>query len=126
MALKTIRLELARTKETPDGDPGHAYEFRAPLDEKGLIDGARFNVMKDLCTVHRFEKGVEQETGILIRTKGGGWSFSYAPGEDDDEALFGLSTHKFKPGEYVSITEHDGEQRAFRVTTVKDWHPPQK
>ena len=34
--LKTIRLELARTKEFPSGNPRCGYEFKAPLDAKGL------------------------------------------------------------------------------------------
>jgi hypothetical protein len=124
MTLKTIRLELARTKDHPEGDPGHGYEFRAPLDDAGRMNASEWHGNKDFCTVRRFENNVEQERGLLLRTKGGNWVFSYAPGEDDDEPIFKFSTHAFKPGEYVSITEHDGEQRAFRVVTVKDWHPP--
>jgi hypothetical protein len=124
MNLKTIRLELARTKDKPQGDPGHAYEFRAPLDAEGHLDAKAWPEAKALCVVRRLEKGVEQEKGVLLRTTGGKWVFSYEPGDDDDEAIFKFSSHTFKPGEYVSITEHDGEQRAFRVATVKDWHPP--
>jgi len=121
--LQSIRLELARSKDHPTGDPGHAYEFRAPLDATGHFDVAAFAAVADLCVVRHFENGVEQEKGLLVQTKGGGWAFSYAPGEDDDEALFKFSSHPFKVGEYVSITEHDGAQRTFRVTKVTDWHP---
>ncbi len=123
MSLKTIRLELARTKDHPTGDPGHAYEFRAPLDSSGRFDRYQWAAVKELCVVRRFENGVEVEQGLLILTRGGTWVFSYAPGADDDEGLFRLSEHRFVPGEYLSITEHDGVQRAFRVTSATDWHP---
>ncbi len=38
MTLNKIRLELARTKETPAGDPNCGYEFIAPLDSAGHFD----------------------------------------------------------------------------------------
>jgi hypothetical protein len=123
MTLKQIRLELARTPEHPQGDPGHAYEFRAPLDSEGRLDHAAWPAARQLCTVRRIERGVEVEKGLLLRTKAGRWAFSYAPGADDDEPIFKFSTHVFKDGEYVSITEHDGAQRTFRVARVTDWRP---
>lgn len=122
--LKTIRIELARTKDHPMGDPGHAYEFRAPLDATGHLDPATWPEVKSLCVVKRFEKGVVKETGLLIRTRGGKWVFSYEPGDEDDESIFKFSSHVFKPGEYISVTEHDGGQRTFRVVSVQDWRPP--
>ena len=122
MTMKTIRLELARTKENPMGDSNHAYEFRAPLDASGHLDKDQWPNQKALCTVRRIEDGVDVERGLLIHTRGGKWMFSYAPGEDDDEAIFRFSSHAFTPGEYVSVTEHDGEQRTFKVVSVVDWH----
>jgi len=35
MALKRIRLELARTADFPEGSPSHGYEFVAALDPRG-------------------------------------------------------------------------------------------
>ena len=124
MTLKTIRMELARTKENPDGDPNHAYEFRAPLDATGHLDKDQWpKKQRELCAVRHIEQGEEMERGLLIRTPGGNWMFSYVLGEDDDETIFRFSTYAFSPGEYVSVTEHDGVQRTFRVTIVADWHP---
>ena len=65
----------------------------------------------------------EVETGTLRRSGGGRWVFSYLPGTDDDEPIFRLSKHVFAPGEYVTITEHDGVERTFKVASVEDWHP---
>jgi hypothetical protein len=122
MSMKIVRLELARGKNHPDGDPSHAYELRLPLNSAGYIDDALWPMQKELCVVRRFERGVEAEKGVLTRAHGN-WVFSYRPGDDDDEQVFRLSSHRFVPNEYISITEHDGAQRTFKVTLVEDWHP---
>lgn len=123
MTLKTIRIELARTPGRPDGDPGHAYEFRAPLNESGFLDRFAWPAARTLCTVHRFSEGREAEQGLLVLSRGGHWAFSYAPGTDDDEGLFKLGHHKIQVGQYLTVAEHDGQARTFRVVSVNDWHP---
>ena len=123
MTLKTIRLELARDHDHPTGDFEHGYIFRAPLDIHGHFDRFRWAAVKQLCTVRRLEKGHEVEHGLLILNSRGQWVFSYTQGDEDDETLFRLSDHRFHPGEYISITEHDGVQRTFKVASVVDWHP---
>ena len=123
MNLKSIRLELARSTQHPQGDAQHAYVFRAPLDPSGHLDADAWQAQRELCTVHRFDGGHEVETGTLRRSRGGRWVFSYLPGPDDDEPIFRLSKHVFSPGEYVTITEHDGVERTFKVVSVEDWHP---
>lgn len=119
MTLKHIRLELARTKQTPDGDPACGYEFAAPLAADAHLDPDAWRKEKDRCTVRRFWRGAADERGLLVHGKGGRWAFSYAPGEDDDEPIFKFDRHRFVPGEYVSITEHDGETRPFKVVSVR-------
>ena len=37
---------------------------------------------------------------------------------DDDESGYRFGAHAFAPGEYVSITEHDGVQRTFKVVSA--------
>ena len=123
MTMKTITLELARTPDHPTGDPGHGYIFRAPLDSKGYFDRFEWAAVKDLCVVRRQATGHEVEMGLLILNRRGQWVFSYALGDEDDETLFRLGEHRFAPGEYISITEHDGIQRTFKVMSIADWHP---
>jgi hypothetical protein len=62
---------------------------------------------------HDIEKGVLRHTGR-------GWRFDYngKTGDDDDEPLFKLDRHALTPGAYVSITEHDGIQRPFKVVSL--------
>lgn len=122
MPLKTIRLELARTKEHPNGSAAHGYEFTAPLDAEGHLNLDDWKEYRQLCIVHRFWAGEDDEHGELHRTRGGRWVFSYEPGEDDDEPIFKFDNHVFKEGEYISITEHDGVTRPFRIVQVRKAH----
>jgi hypothetical protein len=119
MALQRIRLELARTREYPEGSANHGYEFVAPLDASGHLDPKGWKVHHQTCTVRRFWGDVPDEVGMLIHRRDGKWVFSYEPGDADDETVFRLDRHRFAIGEYVSVTEHDGVTRPFRVVAVE-------
>ena len=119
MPLKQIRLELARTKEFPEGSRKHGYEFVAPLDEDGRLDMEEWKKYGQACIVHRFWGNEDDEQGQLVHTARGGWAFSYEPGDADDEPIFKFDRHTFKEGEYVGITEHDGVTRPFRVVWLR-------
>jgi len=114
--LKRVRLELARTAEYPEGNSGHGYEFIAPLNGDGHIDAEAWNKLKQRCWVRHFV-GDESEQGML-RHVGRGWRFDYDSRSADDEPFFKLERHALTPGAYVSITEHDGTQRPFKVASV--------
>ena len=119
MALFVVHLELARTPEFPSGSRAHGYDLVLPLREDGHLDAEEWHGKKKLCLVTRFWAGEESETGHLIHTRGGAWAFSYAPGDEDDEPVFRLADHVFTEGEYVSVREHDGVTRPFRVISVR-------
>lgn len=119
MTFLKIRLELARTPEFPDGSRKRGYEFTAPLDDDGRLDVEEWKRHRKRCAVRRFWEGEDDENGFLIHTRHNNWAFSYAPGEDDDEPVFKFDTHVFKEGEYVSITEHDGVTRPFKVVSAR-------
>ncbi len=122
MTLKLVRLELARNSEFPNGSRQHGYQFVAPLDHKGHLDAAEWAKERDRCRVRRFWAGQPHELGRLVRRRGGAWVFDYNPAtETDDEPGFKFDKHHFVPGEYVSITERDHIQRAFRVISVEDF-----
>ena len=119
MSLKRIRLELARNAEFPHGSPDHGYEFIAPLDAEGLLDRDAWASSRGKCTVRRFWRGEDDEHGHLVHHRGGNWAFLYDEDDiDDEEPIFKFDRHHFIPGEYVSITEHDGVQRTFAVVAV--------
>ena len=118
MPLNLIRLELARTAEYPQGSSRHGYEFIAPLTSDGHIDVAEWRRAKDKCSVTRFWKDEPAEKGLL-RHVGHGWRFDYDASESgDDEPFFKLDQHKMEPGTYVSVTEHDGVQRPFKIVRI--------
>jgi hypothetical protein len=121
MSLKTIRLELARTADHPEGDPLHGYEFSAPLDGQGHIDADQWKAQRQFCTVRRFTSDGVDEFGHLLHGPGKRWSFHYDIGTEptEDEPGYRFESHAFKPGEYVSITEQDGVTRTFKVVSVR-------
>ncbi|GGB53008.1 hypothetical protein GCM10011316_26310 [Roseibium aquae] len=118
--LKKIRLNLARTKDHPNGSAHHGYEFTAPLDATGHIDAGLWKKERDHCRVRRFWGGEQEELGHLIHRPGGSWAFHYdIEGDDDDEAGYRFASHAFLPGEYVSIKDEDGDLHTFQVVTVQ-------
>jgi hypothetical protein len=114
MSWKTIRLELARSAGFPNGSASRAYLLHLPLDSGGLVNEDAFRRSPALATVRRHWPNEKDRTGYVIRKKNG-WAFSYAIGEEDDEDLFHLERHPLLPGEYVTITEPDGDRLPYRV-----------
>jgi hypothetical protein len=119
MAWKMIRLELARTPHYPQGSPAHAYVMRLPVDDNGVLEKHILRDPDQRPVVRRFWPGEADREGVVI-PKGRGWVFSYSPGESDDETLFHLENHPIAVGQYLTITEADGEKLPFRVTSCHD------
>ncbi len=121
MALKRVRLELARDPQHPSGTSEHGYDFIAPLDNDGHLVASEWKENRDRCRVKRFAPGEKDEIGRLVHKRNRNWAFDYDPKSDsDDETGFKLDQHRFVPGEYVSITEHDGKLRTFFIRAVVD------
>lgn len=117
--LKKIRLNLARSREHPNGSARHGYEFVAPLDEAGHIDAEAWRKLRERCRVRRFWGDEEEDLGHVVHRPGGSWAFHYdIAGDEDDEAGYRFGTHPFRVGEYVSIKDEDGEMHTFQVATV--------
>jgi hypothetical protein len=121
---KRIRLNLARSKEYPQGSARHGYEFVAPLDGQSHIDVALWRQHKDNCRVRRFWEGEDDQIGYVVHKPGGPeharWIFDYNPARaDDDESGYRFGTHAFRPGEYVSIRDDDGEMHTYAVASVE-------
>ena len=116
-SLSRIRLELARTPEYPEGSADHGYEFIAPLTAEGHVDAETWRREKKHCGVRRFW-GVQRPEHGMLRHVGHGWRFDYGNDEASDEPFFKLDRHAFVRGNYVSIREHDGVTRPFRVAEV--------
>ncbi|MCB1521280.1 MAG: hypothetical protein KDJ37_11995 [Hyphomicrobiaceae bacterium] len=120
--MKRVRLELARDAEHPSGSRAHGYDFIAPIDDSGHIVPEDWKLVRDRCRVKRFWAGEPDEVGHIIRKPGGSWAFHYDihGHAEHDEAGYRFADHVFKTGEYVSIKEHDGVLRTFKVMSVMD------
>jgi hypothetical protein len=121
-SLKRIRLDLARSKEQPNGSSSCGYELVAPLDRRGRIDVEAWKEFRDRCSVRRFWHGEEDKTGRLAHKAGGSegatWVFDYDQNRlDDDEAGYRFGMHTFAPGEYVTIRDQNSSH-TFRVVAV--------
>jgi hypothetical protein len=121
--LNRILLNLARSREFPDGSSRHGYDFIAPLDPQGHIDPVLWRKYRDYCRVRRFWDGEDHVIGRLVHKPGGAghgrWVFTYSSDDDDDdEAGYKFGAHAFLPGEYVSISGQDGKLHTFRVVAV--------
>jgi hypothetical protein len=114
--LRKVRLELARSHEYPEGSPEHGYELDVPLTYRGKLDHEFWLKHRDAASFRRFW-GEEEKRGELRHDRRG-WIFSFAPESTEDEVIFRGDEHRFAVGEYLSIKEHDGITRTFRVASV--------
>ncbi|MFD1106370.1 hypothetical protein [Sphingobium olei] len=114
MTWTTIRLELARTEDFPNGSAARSYVLRLPLQPDGLINEQEYRSHPELATARRFWPNEPDRRGYLVRTSEG-WVLSYAPGEEDDERIFRLDARVIRSGSYLTLTEPDGDQLPFLV-----------
>ena len=121
-SMRRVRLELARDPEHPVGSRAHGYDFIAPLDDDGHIIAEDWKRVRERCRVKRFWAGEADQIGHIVRKRGGSWAFHYDIDGDSasDESGYRFGAHAFKPGEYVSIKEHDGVLRTFKVMSVRE------
>lgn len=118
MSWMTVRLELARTPQFPEGSAEHGYQLHVPVRADGLIDAEEVAAARERATAFRFWPDERDRKGYVIRT-GRGWAISYALGEDDDEGVFHLETHALRPGNYLTLTGADGASEPFRIAAME-------
>ena len=123
-ALRKIILNAARSKAFPEGSIRHGYDFVAPLKADGHIDVDAWKTHRGECFAHRFWGAEPALRGLLVRRPGGiggsTWAFDWnaAGRRDEEEEGFRFADHTFRPGEYVSLREEDGELTTFKVVSV--------
>jgi hypothetical protein len=120
--LQRVTLNAARSKAFPEGSIRHGYSFVAPLTEEGKIDAEAWKAHRGECIVRRFWGDDPEMRGLLVHRPGGhkgsSWLFELGDNLDEEEPGFRFADHAFKPGEYVSLREQDGELMTFRVISV--------
>lgn len=120
MSWHRIRLEMGRTKDEPEGSPSHAYMLTLPLDEKRRIDAAAYKKTPARASILRMSPEHGEENGRLILRGDGKWAFSYEPGDEDDETIFALATHAIELGNYITVTEPDGDQAPYKIVSTRE------
>ncbi len=114
MNWKTIRLELAGTREFPTGSAGRALLLRLPLHDDGSIDEVEVAHRPSRASVRRFWGSEPDAWGRIIRCRCGWECRCGRPG--DETLLFHLPSQPLRLGEQVIMTDPDGRELPFRVS----------
>ncbi|CAN5432991.1 hypothetical protein BH10PSE12_BH10PSE12_32320 [soil metagenome] len=116
----SIRLELARTQDFPNGSAARSYMLRLPLRRDGRVDETLYRHSPEMATVRRFWPNEPDQYGYLARTQAG-WAFSRTPGAAGGELLFNLDNDNdaIRPGGCLTLTEPDGNSRPYEIKTCR-------
>jgi hypothetical protein len=117
MDWNNIRLELACALQFPNGSPHRCYLLHVPLETGGLIDENSVRGSPERATVRRFWPSQPDLRGHVIKIAEG-WAFAYEPRDEGKETLFRMASNPLRVGEYITLTEPDGERLPFRVAAV--------
>ena len=117
MNWKTIRLELAGTREFPTGSVSRAFLLRLPLHEDGSIDESEFVNNPSRATVRRFWPSEPDRSGAIVRANG---ALAFRYGSDDLRTCL-FPSQRIRLGEEVVVKSSDGRELPFRVAGVKQF-----
>jgi hypothetical protein len=112
--LHKVVLELAHSREFPNGSRACGYELHLPLTPDHRLD-------YDACRRHRYRHIIccfwpKEEWRGELQCDHRGWFFAFGHGDATDAAILGRT--QFIVGEWIPITESDGQTRHFRVIEV--------
>ncbi|MDP3402305.1 MAG: hypothetical protein Q8R97_14440 [Brevundimonas sp.] len=113
--LTHIRLELAREPGAPAGNPQYGWDIVAVLDADGRLDAAGCRAEAERLHVRRFEDNQTIATGTLRQGPGGKWLLDLEPEDAPDATGFRFGEERFVAGEYVSLTDADGDSHTYVV-----------
>jgi len=115
--LRKVRLELARCHEFPEGSATHGYELTLPLTPAATLDHDFWLKHRQDSRFRRFWGGEDDAYGHLAHGHQG-WRLVFDDDSEEAEVIFKADAHHFVAGDYVSIKEHDGVTRTFRIASV--------
>ncbi|MCR6644116.1 MAG: hypothetical protein NVV62_06135 [Terricaulis sp.] len=117
IGLTRVILRLGRNPDAgyPDGNDDYGYVIMAPLNADNLLDPTLWREKREACTVRRFQP-LEPISDGWLRHRGENWYFWYDEADEGpEEPLFKLGAKEFRPGEYVTVREADGDIMTYRV-----------
>lgn len=120
MSLSRIVMRLARNPGSEfGGDDRRGYALTAPLTADGILDAEAFSKVRADCSVRRFAPDEDPVIGRLAR-RGQNWFFDYdRDSSDDDEPVHRLGDHRFVVGEYVTVTDEEGQPLTYKIVEVQ-------
>jgi len=120
MSLSRIVMRLARNPGSEfGGDDRRGYTLTAPLTADGRLDAEAFSKARAESSVRHFAPDEDPVIGRLAR-RGQNWFFDYDKvSSDDDEPVHRLGDHRFVVGEYVTVTDEDGQPLTYKIVEVQ-------
>ena len=116
MTWKTIRLELAATREFPAGSASRAFLLRLPVRDDGTIDEEEVAHCPTRATVRRYWGSEPDSSGRIVPVPGG-WECRCDERGADGRA-FRLPSPVLKLGQQVEMIGPDGCRLPFRVASM--------
>ena len=109
-----VVLELAHSREYPNGSRACVYELKLPFTVDQRLDYCA-------CRRHRHRDIIsrswsKEERRGELKCDHRGWFFAFGHGEATDVEILGRT--RFVAGEWIPITGSDGQTRHFRVVEV--------
>lgn len=111
-----VRLERCPQLKCFNGDPTTGYELALPLDPDGEIDALMLSRDPSLWQVRRFEKGLVDLIGSVVRDPLGAWMVRYGNGQPARTDGFSGSV-RFRTNSIVNVVE-GAEVWAYRVVSI--------
>jgi hypothetical protein len=115
MDWKTIRLELAGTRDFPRGSVSRAFVLRLPIRRDGSIDEAEVVRNPSLATLKRFWASEPDRIGRIVHVNGS-LAFSYG---SERAVRCTLPSQPISLGGHVIVMMPDGGELPFRVASMR-------
>lgn len=113
----SIRLELGRTRDFPNGSASRAYLLRAPLDPEGVIDEQALLKLPEQATVRRLWPSEPDISGFLTRI-GEKWAFVSGRNGAERTVFTEMDALPISEGAMLTLREQ-GRELPFRVAKLR-------
>jgi hypothetical protein len=113
--LYQVVLELAHSREYPNGSRACGYELQLPLTVDQQLDYCACRQHRHRDLICRFWSKEERRGELKCDQRG--WFFAFGHGEATEAQILGRT--RFVAGEWIPIRGSDGQTGHFRVVEVE-------
>lgn len=118
MNWKSIRLELGKTHEFPNGSASRAYLMRLPLTDDGVIDETAVVQRPEQATVRRLWPS-EPDLSGHIRRMDGRWACVAQRNLETPTVFSEFDCLPLSEGAMLMLQERNGPPMPFRVAKLR-------